>query len=205
MMWRSIWFTSLAVAAYSLCILEVRANDWPACEDDNPDVSIAGCTKIIKAGNQPVRNIAGAHFFRGNSYLSKGDNKRAIADYSKAIKLNSNDADFYSNRGVAYFNIKDFDRAIADASKSIAIKPKNPGSFNNRANAYLNKGDPGRAIEDYTRAIELGPDDADYYANRGYVYFLQLENDKALVDYRKAVELQPENEVAKSGLRMLGQ
>ena len=200
---RNIWLFPLAFAACFLYMLEVRANDWPACEGDNPDVSIAGCTKIIKAGKQSVRNIAGAHFFRGNTYLNRGDNDRAIADYSKAIALNPRDADFYSNRGVAYFNVGDFDHAIADASKTIALKPKNAGAYNNRGNDYFRKGKNTEAIADYGKAIELKPD-ADYYANRAWVYFMQSENDKAVADYRKAIALQPGHEAAKSGLLMLG-
>jgi tetratricopeptide (TPR) repeat protein len=201
---RNIWFFPLALAACFICTLEVRANDWPACEDDNPEVSIAGCTKIIKAGKQPVRNIAGAHFFRGNTYLNKGDNERAIADYSKAIALNPKDADFYSNRSAAYFNVGKFDHAIADASKAIALKPENPGAYYNRGYFYNSIGNRERAIEDYSKAIELNSEDADFYANRGFVYFLQGDKDKALADYRKALELQPENEAAKTGLLMLG-
>lgn len=201
---RNIWFLPLAIAACFLCILEARANDWPACEDDNPDVSIAGCTKIIKAGKQPVRNIAGAHFFRGNSYLNKGDNDRAIADYSKAIALNPKDPDFYSNRGVAYFNVGNYDRAVADASKTIELDPKSAAAYNNRGNAHFRNGKKDSAIADYGKAIELKPDDADLYTNRASAYFSQEENDKAEADYRKALELQPENEEAKSGLRMLG-
>ena len=202
---RRFWFFPLTISACFIGILEVRANDWPACEDSTPDVSIAGCTKIIKAGKQSIRNIAGAHFFRGNSYLNKGDNERAIADYDKAIKLNSKNADFYSNRAVAHFNKKNFDRAIEDASKAIALKPNNPGAYNNRGNSYNSIGNRERAIEDYSKAIDLSPEDADYYTNRGYAYFLHDENDKAVADYRKALKLQPENETAKSGLLILGE
>jgi tetratricopeptide (TPR) repeat protein len=201
---RRNWFFPLVMAACFALALEARADDWPACKDTNPDVSIAGCTKIIKAGKQPVRNIAGAHFFRGNSYLNKGELDRAIADYNKAIALNSKDADFYSNRAVAYFNKRNYDRTIADASKAIALKPENPGAYNNRGNAYTSSGNRERAIEDYSKAIALSPEEADFYANRGYVCFLQDDNGKAAADYRKALELQPENEAAKSGLRMLG-
>ena len=38
----------------------------------------------------------------------------AIADYTKAIKLNPNYADAYYNRGVAKSNLQDYDGAIAD-------------------------------------------------------------------------------------------
>ena len=178
------WISPFAAASFILLGVPARADDWAACESNTPDVSIAGCTKIIKVGKQSVRNIAGAHFFRGNSYQAKGDLKRAVADYNKAITLNPKDGDFYINRGVAYLAIKEFDLAIKDESKAIELKPESPGPYNNRGNAYNQKGDRAHAIEDYTKAISLDPDDVTYYVNRGYAYLLVEQNDKAVITYR---------------------
>ena len=198
------WLSPLATASLLFLSSAARSDEWPACQSNTPDVSIAGCTKIIKAGKQSARNIAGAHFFRGNSYLAKDDFKSAIADYNKAIALNPKDGDFYINRGAAYEQIKEFDLALQDESKAIELKPGAPGPYANRGNAYVYKGDRARAIEDYSKAISLSPDVATYYVSRGYAYSLVEQNEKALLDYRKALELDPANKEAKSYLIILG-
>ena len=52
---------------------------------------------------------------RGFAYQAdKGDFDAAIADYTKAIELNPEDADTYHIRGFAYADKGDFDAAISD-------------------------------------------------------------------------------------------
>ncbi|MFL5040831.1 MAG: tetratricopeptide repeat protein [Xanthobacteraceae bacterium] len=49
-----------------------------------------------------------------------GDNDRAIADFSDAIRLNPKRAAFYYNRGNAYGAGPDFGRALWDYYKAYA-------------------------------------------------------------------------------------
>ena len=68
--------------------------------------------------------------------VAKGDNDRAIADYSKAIENNPQDANAnaYFDRGSA-FNTRD--RAIADFTKANRGEPEAcRGSLQPRAVAY---------------------------------------------------------------------
>ena len=44
-----------------------------------------------------------AYSARGLVYYDRGDDDRAITDFSKAIELDSQNADAYNNRGMAYF------------------------------------------------------------------------------------------------------
>lgn len=85
--------------------------------------------------------------------------KETIADFTKAIELDPNDANAYYNRAVAkkaFF--QDGSGAIADFTKVIELIP-------NDAEAYLRRGlvknnglhDYRGAIADYTKAIELAP------------------------------------------------
>lgn len=43
----------------------------------------------------------------------------AIQDYCKAISLNSNNPDFYSNRGIAYAMEKNYEKALGDFNRAI--------------------------------------------------------------------------------------
>jgi lipoprotein NlpI len=88
--------------------------DWDACKGDDPDRSIAACTRIIQGRGETAKDSAVAHHERGLSYKSKGNFDRAIADFSEAIRLDPNYAEVYYLRGVTYGNKGDLDRAIAD-------------------------------------------------------------------------------------------
>ena len=101
-MGRRTWFFPLAIAAGAMFALEARAGDWDACKNDNPDVSIFGCSAIIDGGTDTTKNIANAHYLRGNAYYRKTEFGRAIADYSEVIALDADYANAYALRGAAY-------------------------------------------------------------------------------------------------------
>ena len=73
------------------------------CHSDNihPDIQIAACTRNIQSGRFTGRNLAVAFTNRGLAYKRKGQWDRAIADYSEAIRLKSDDAQVLNNRGNA--------------------------------------------------------------------------------------------------------
>lgn len=122
---RRTWFFPLAIAACAMFAIEARAGDWDACKNDNPDVSIFGCTAIIDAGTDQTENIANAHYLRGNAYYRKTEFGRAIADYSEVIALDPDYANAYVLRGAAYEQQGKKQKAVADYSKALALRPGN--------------------------------------------------------------------------------
>ena len=63
--------------------------------------------------------------------------EKAINDYTKAINLNSDYANAYSNRGIVYTIKEDFDRAIADFDTVLRLDPKFAIAHYVRAEAWL--------------------------------------------------------------------
>jgi len=96
------------------------------------------------------------------------------------------------------------DEAIADLTQAIAVKPDFAAAYETRAVAYDQKGAYDRAVADYTRAIALGDATAETYFNRGAAFEHHRIYAKAAADYRAAVRLDSTLQVARDGLRRLG-
>ena len=65
-----------------------QERDWTACVNSrhavSADAAIAGCTRMIEAGEGSRSSLAGAYSNRGNAYQEKGDLDHAMA--GKGIK-----------------------------------------------------------------------------------------------------------------------
>ena len=165
---------------------------WDMCtHTGNSDASIAACTKILQGADETTSNRAIALYARAGAYKTKGDNDRAVADYTKAIEANSHYADAYAGRGIVYQIIGNNDDAIADYSKAIEIDPRYANAYVGRGMVYRLKGDSDHAIVDFTRAIEINPRYATAYFNRGSAFEAKGKHDRAIADYTKAIELTP--------------
>ena len=90
----------------------------------------------------------------GNAKNYLKDYYGAIADYTKAIELDPDDASAYYNRGVAKNYLKDYYGAIADYTKAISLDPDNASAYKNRGIAKENSGKP--YCNDYKKACDLG-------------------------------------------------
>jgi len=133
------------------------------------DKIIAEYTEALKHSpdDDSVRDtLAVVYYIRGLDFTSKNDHDRAIADYSEAIKFESENILALQSRGEAYLASGDFDKAIADFEEIIQIMPNDNEVKNWLAIAYMKRGDAHyerkdyvRAISDYEKVLEFNPDD----------------------------------------------
>jgi len=117
-----------------------------------------------------------ALYFRGISYLDRGDAWEAIAYFNRALEKEPNSPEIYFNMGIA---------------RSLLVNPHEP----------ITRGP--NPIKDYTKAIELNPGYADAYYNRANAHYQNsltyqhIKNQKkanqellkAIKDLQKAAEL----------------
>lgn len=136
------------------------ADAYKDCQAKDPDRSIRGCTQVIKRGKYESRiMVARACGFRGIAYSMKGERDRAIAEFTKSITLEPNNAVAYGMRGSLYADNKEFVSAIADFNMVIALAPDDSDGYVARGLAYAGKNEFDLAIADFRRALEINPSD----------------------------------------------
>jgi len=128
---------------------------------------------------------------RGLARARKGDLTGAIADYDRAIALDSKCGTAFLNRGIAHRDQGDPAAAIADYSRAIELNPADIAAYVNRGVLLDEQENCADAIADYSRAIELRPDFAGAYVVRAAVHAKQGYRAAAIADYSRAIELDP--------------
>jgi len=137
-------------------------------------------------------NKARAYNGRGVAYGARGEYKKAIADYTKAIEISPTYFYAYNNRGVEYVKIGKIDEALSDFSKAIDIYPSYPRAYFNRAAIlFARRNEVDKAIEDYNHTIQIDPSYRNAYLNRAVAYIAKGELDKAIDDFIVARDLDP--------------
>jgi tetratricopeptide (TPR) repeat protein len=139
-----------------LALVMVPTSCWrdtarECAQDKNYDLRILGCSDIIRRYSR----AAWAYVNRGIAYSDKGDQDRAIADFTTAIWINPREVEAYNSRGLAHDRKGDCDLAIADFNRAMEISPGNPVHYNNRGVAYQCKQDYDQAFADYNRALAI--------------------------------------------------
>ncbi|KAJ4713537.1 outer envelope protein 64, chloroplastic-like [Melia azedarach] len=94
---------------------------------------------------------------KGNQAYKDKQLQKAIGFYTEAIKLNGNNATYYSNRAAAYLELGSFLQAEADCTKAINLDKKNVKAYLRRGTAREMLGYYKEAIEDFQYALVLEP------------------------------------------------
>lgn len=95
----------------------------------------------------------------GIAHRETGDYDRTLADFDKAIELDSQSKRFYEDRGIAHYLNGNYNRAITDLDTAISTLPDDAYLYLFRALAYHMKEEHDGAVSDYDRAIAINPDD----------------------------------------------
>lgn len=179
--------SSTAITAIGQSTQENRTK----CQSADLDVKIAGCTALIQADQDTIKNRALIYGSRGVGYYKKGEYDHAIQDTAQAIHLNPDEPSFYYTSGLAYKKKENFDQAIQAFDEAIRLSPKFERAYYDRGNAYIDKDEYDRAIQDFNEAIRLNPHNANNYNNRGVAYQRWGNNDRAIENYNQALSLNP--------------
>ncbi|MBP2652441.1 MAG: putative UDP-N-acetylglucosamine-peptide N-acetylglucosaminyltransferase [Firmicutes bacterium] len=119
--------------------------------------AIADFSKYLEVERHNGRVIpknVDVHFYRGNAFLESGFLLQAIADYTVAIKLNTNIAEAFDNRGCCFVELEEHEVAISDFKQAIQMNPNSAKPYYDIAVEYDRLWRIDDAIENYERFLE---------------------------------------------------
>jgi len=117
-----------------------KAKDW--------DKAITAFRKAAQLEAHYAPNLGSALQQRATVYVGQKKFQEAIADYSEALKIKSDDPDVYERRAYAEMQLKDYDKALHDYNEAIKHSPEEAKYYQVRALIYQNKGDFKAALAD---------------------------------------------------------
>ena len=130
-----------------------KTKDW--------DKAIAAFKRAAQLDQHYGPNLASALQQRATVYVSQKKFQEAIADYSEALKVKSNDPDIFERRAYAEMQLKNYDRALHDYSEAIKLSPEEPKYYQVRALIYQTKGDFKAALADVDKILKVDPNNQD--------------------------------------------
>ena len=128
-------------------------------------IAIAASLSVLALGS-PLNVVRANPLFdqyvrQGAESYNSGNYRGALADYTKAIEIDSQNYVLYNYRGDAKFKLQDYQGAITDYNKAIEINPENAAHYYNRGSAKKKIGDLKGACADWEeQASLLGIEDA---------------------------------------------
>jgi len=138
-----------------------KAKDW--------DKAITAFRKAAQLEAHYAPNLASALQQRATTYVSQKKFQEAIADYSEALKIKSDDPDAYERRAYAEMQLKDYDKALHDYNEAIKHSPEEAKYYQVRALIYQNKGDFKAALADTEKTLKLDPNNADAQSRKKFL------------------------------------
>ncbi len=152
--------------------------------------ALGDLNKAIKTGPASPR-LHRVLFYKGLVHTTLKQYADANKNFSKAIKIQPDNAEYLFNRGVANSIRRRYRRAAADFSKTIALAPRNFEAYNARGSVLLRLRRFKAAIQDFSRSSVLKPDMAVTYYFRSLAYAQIGRRDLARKDKKRALDLNP--------------
>ncbi|MCI3272372.1 tetratricopeptide repeat protein [Streptomyces cylindrosporus] len=130
-----------------------------------------------------------AHTLRGAELRSGGKYAQALAEYDRAIELDSDCAPAHHGRGLTQRSLGDFSAALAAFDRADELVPGKKEIIAARGETYRQAERWAEAIADLDRCVTLDPTDAYPVACRAVCRHALEQYDEALADFDRALSL----------------
>jgi tetratricopeptide (TPR) repeat protein len=195
-------FALLLVAAGLAACAPAAANlaqQIAACEQsDLPEQQISACTTVITDAGADARQRAMALVRRGMVRAAYGEHARAVADFGRALRIDSALADAYVERGRVHQQRGVMESALRDYDAALAIDPTLASALQARNEALAGVvAGLQTQIQALNEALARTPHDVSLLNNRCWIRAVAGEElDAALADCNAALLLEPRHAAA---------
>lgn len=143
------------------------------------------------------------HYLLGLAFECLHEWGLAVAEFQKALRFDSNDADILHALGSALMEIEQIKEALPFLKRAFDLLPEDPEVANNCGLSSIECGQLEDAIKAFERAVRLSPGSADYLKNLGDGYLLAARPLDALATLNKAIRCNPHSAQAHASLAHL--
>nr|CAH7745627.1 unnamed protein product [Callosobruchus chinensis] len=102
---------------------------------------------------------------KGNNHMKNSEYKEAVAEYTKALNLNPNNAVYYCNRAAAYSRLEKHWDAIDDCKEAIKLDHTYGKAYGRLGIAYCNINKFEEARKALRTALQYDPNNSTYETN----------------------------------------
>jgi tetratricopeptide (TPR) repeat protein len=134
----------------------------------------------------PARGNLDSHYRLACAYQDRGEHRRAIEEFKKALVLAPDRVKVWNGLGISYDMLGDFPKAIESYRAALRIAPDIDYIQNNLGYSYLLQERFPEAIEAFLKASTLNSRDERYHNNLGLAYGMNAELDKAFEAFKQA-------------------
>ncbi|MEG4497951.1 tetratricopeptide repeat protein [Microcoleus sp. F10-C6] len=140
-----------------------------------------------------IQNLEAAWYYHlGSRHLEANDNDGALANFNRAVKLQSDHYKAWFGRGMALGNLERHLEALKSFDEALVVEPNASFGWHNRAIALGKLGRWLEALNSFDRALEFNPCAASIWHNRGLTLIDMGLYDKAVLSFDRSLKLYPE-------------
>jgi tetratricopeptide (TPR) repeat protein len=122
-----------------------KAKDWNG--------ALRYIDQAISLSSYDPKLMADNYAGRASIRMERKDFKKALADWTRAIKLDPNKPSHYYDRARTFVEIGELDRALADSQKALDLEPDNQVATQIRGEVHFARKEYDLAILDFNRSI----------------------------------------------------
>lgn len=93
----------------------------------------------------------------GNSFVKKGEHKKAIEKYTQSLSQDPTEVTTYTNRALCYLSLKMYRDAVRDCEEALRLDSVNIKALYRRAQAYKELKDKKACVQDLNSLLKIEP------------------------------------------------
>lgn len=138
-----------------------------------------------------LNELPGVYCNRGLIYCRRKEYDKALADFSRAIEIGPDSADYHIDRADAYLNLNRPENSLEDINLALMLGSPTAYAYNIQGRAYDDLKQFDKALISYTKSLQIDPRYDAAYNNRGVTYSHLGDYKRSFSEYKKAIKFNP--------------